>query len=92
MKSKSSLFKNDPFGIKRKILHYKIEKCIKDEINIRTKYMARLLGLVNKIGIPRTDEETELIRKYIKKYDELVLELDENLKYARMYIEEGNQK
>lgn len=90
MKKVVSLFKNDPYGIKYKLFKWKLERHIKEGIKVHTKSLAALLNIANKIGIPRTDEDTELMRKVIKTYDDIVLQLEKNLKYARMCISEEN--
>lgn len=92
MKRQKSLFKNDPYGIKYKLFKWKLERHIKKGIKVYTKNLAVLLDIANKIGIPRTDDDTGLIRKVIKTYDDIVIQLEENLKYARMCIDKNDEE
>lgn len=86
---KLRLFKNDPFGIKEKYFFYKVKKHIKKGFKIYTKSLKVYLNIVNEIGIPREEKEKEMLRKTVKSYDETISKLEENLKYARIYIEES---
>lgn len=84
------LFKNDPFGIKYKMfdvmMHYYFKRVIKN----RTKALALYLETANLIGFPTSDKEKEVLKDVINRYDETIQKLEEDLRYARMYIEEEN--
>ena len=86
------MFKNDPFGIKYKIFRFKLKYALKASVKLRTKALAIYLNLVNDIGIPRDDEEGELLKKLVSRYDETIQELEQNLRYARSYIKEDNER
>lgn len=88
---KMKMFKNDPFGIKYKIFRFKLKHALKASVKLRTKALAIYLNLVNDIGIPRDDEEGELLKKIVSRYDETIQELEQNLRYARSYIKEDNE-
>lgn len=90
-KRKLRLFKNDPFGIKEKYFKFRVEKAIKDGTKIRTKALRVYLNIVNDICIPRDDEEKEILRKVVKRYDETIAELEKSMKYARLYIGEESE-
>lgn len=86
-KAKMRLFKNDPFGIKFKIFDMRLRKCLKEEVVFRGKAIATYLNIVNIIGIPRDDEEKEVLRKAVEEYDKMIQEIDNTtLRYARLYL------
>lgn len=85
---KLRLFKNDPFGIKEKYFRWRLKVCIRKEIEIRTKGLKLFLTIATEIGIPRNEEEKEMLIKSVKRYDESIAEFEETMKYARLYIEE----
>ena len=87
-KTKLRLFKNDPFGIKEKIFRIRLEHHLKISVKVMTKALAGYLNIVNEIGIPRSDREKDLLRKVISGYDDTIQKLEDNLRYARMYISE----
>lgn len=86
-----SLFKNDPFGIKGKYFFWRLERHIRKNTEVRTKSIRVCVNIINRIGIPRNDEAKELLCKVVKSYDDAIAELEQSVKYARMYIrEDGN--
>lgn len=87
-KKKLRLFKNDPFGIKYKLFCIRTDWLMKKGIRVRTKSIATYLYVINAIGIPKDDEQTELLKKAVNGYDKMVQEIENILRYARMYIEE----
>lgn len=91
LRRKLRLFKNDPFGIKEKYFGFRVEHCLRKSVEIRTRALRVYLNIVNDICIPRDDEEKEILRKAVKRFDETIEELEENLKYARMYIQEESE-
>lgn len=91
VRRKLKLFKNDPFGIKEKYFGFRLEHYLRKGVEIRIKALRVYLNIVNDICIPRDDEEKEILRKAIKRFDETISELEENLKYARMYIQEESE-
>lgn len=88
---KLRLFKNDPFGIKEKYFGFRIEHCLRKGVEIRTRALRVYLNIANDICHPRDEEEREILKKVIKRFDETIAELEENLKYARLYIEEESE-
>lgn len=88
---KLRLFKNDPFGMKEKYFGFRLKHCLRKGVEIRTRALRVYLNIVNDICIPRDDEEKEILKKVIKRFDETIVELEENLKYARMYIQEESE-
>lgn len=86
-----SLFKNDPFGIKGKYFFWRLNKHIRKNTEVRTKAIQVCVNIVNDIGIPRNDEAKELLRKVVKSYDDAIAELEQSVKYARMYIREDGE-
>lgn len=84
-----SLFKNDPLGIKRKCFVWRLERHMKKGTEVRTKALRAYVSIINRIGIPQNVEATELLRKVVKSYDDIIAELEQSVKYARMYIREG---
>ncbi len=88
IKRKTRLFVNDPFGIKERIFRMKLRKCLKDNVQYRTKALGIYLNAMNIIGIPRNEEEKEILVNAVSKYDEALQELENTtLKYARIYIQ-----
>lgn len=83
-----SLFKNDPFGIKGKYFFWRLERHIRKGTEVRTKALRAYVNIINRIGIPQNVEATELLRKVVKSYDDTIAELEQSVKYARMYIRE----
>lgn len=88
---KLKMFKNDPFGIKYEIFCIRLNYCLKKEIGLRIQALALYLNAINTIGIPRDDEEKILLKEAVRKYDETVNELEEHLRYARMYVEDESK-
>lgn len=85
---KLRLFKNDQFGLKEIYFKFRLERHIKKGVKIHTKALRTYLNIANKISIPRDEKETEILRKVIKSYDETIIELEKNLEYSRLYIQE----
>lgn len=85
------MFKNDPFGIKEKYFGFRLEHCIRKGVQIQTKALRVYLNIVNDICIPRDDEEKEILRKVVKGFDETITELEKNMQYARLYIQEERE-
>lgn len=83
-----SLFKNDPFGIKEKYFFWRLKKHIRKNTEVRAKAIQVCVNIINDIGIPRNDESKELLRKAVKTYDDAIAELEQSVKYARVYIRE----
>ena len=88
---KLRLLKNDPFGLKELYFKWMIRRCLEKGIDVHTKALKSYLNIVNSIGTPRTKQETELLKKVIKIYDETIMYLEENLKYARLYIKDESE-
>lgn len=88
-KKKLRFFKNDPLGIKYKLFCIRLEWLMKKGIRVRTKSIATYLYVINTICIPKDDEQTELLRKAINGYDKMIQEIEASLKYARMYVKDG---
>ncbi len=89
---KIRLFKNDPFRIKEKYFSWKLKYHVRKGTKIRTQALRVYLNIVNDICIPTDDEEKEILKKVIKKYDEAIVELEKNIKYARLYIEKEGEE
>ena len=87
-KRKLRLFKNDPFGLKERYFKWRLKNCIRKGIEIRTNGLKLFLTVATEIGIPRSEEEKEMLRKSVKRYDESIAEFEKTMKYARLYIEE----
>lgn len=92
MRRQKGLFKNDSYAIKYKTFRWKLDLHIKKGIKVHTKILSKLLIIANKIGIPRTENDIELMRKIIKTYDETISKLGENLEYARKCVLENDDK
>lgn len=88
---KLRLFKNDPFGIKEKYFGYRLNHCIRKGVGIRTRALRIYLNIVNNICIPRDEEEKEILKKVVKRFDETIAELEKNMGYARLYIQEESE-
>lgn len=86
---RKSLFKNDPFGIKGKYFFWRLERHIRKNTEVRTKSIRVYVNIINRIGIPRNGEAEELLCKVVKSYDDAIAELEQSVKYARMYIRES---
>lgn len=87
-KVKLRLCKNDPFGVKHKIFMLRLERHLKAWININTKAIAVCLNAINVIGIPRDQEEKNVLEKAVTEYDKAISDIEETfLKHARMYLE-----
>ena len=90
-KRKLRMFKNDPFGIKYKFFCIRLEWLMKKGIRVRTKSIATYLYVINAIGIPENEEDTEVLKKAINGYDKMVQEVEQTLRYARTYIKDGEE-
>ena len=88
---KLRLFKNDPFSIKEKYFRFRLEHSMRKGVQIRTKALMVYLNIVNDICIPIDEEEKEILRKVVKRFDETIAELEKNMQYARLYIQEGSE-
>lgn len=89
-KKKLRLFKNDPFGIKYKLFCIRTDWLMKKGIRVRTKSIATYLYVIDAICIPKNEEQTELLKKAVNRYDKMVQEIENTLRYARMYIKDGD--
>lgn len=76
-KKKLHMFKNDPFDIKYKIFNIRMKLLIKKNIKLRTKQLAYLLELIDIIGYPNDNEEVELLRWVIEKYDKSIKDIEQ---------------
>ena len=91
MKRKIRLFKNDPFGIKEIFFRLQLDKCMKERVKVRTNALKFYLNTINKIGVPRNDKEMLMLKTLLRNYDERISEFEEDLRYARMYIQEEKE-
>lgn len=91
MKKKMRLFKNDRFDIKEKIFNIRIRKSLKDFADINSRIINLTVRGIDSIGIPRTDDEVERLRKYVDAYDKSIAELETHIKYARLYLESSDK-
>lgn len=88
---KLRLFKNGPFDIKEKYFRFRLERSIRKGVQIRTRALRVYLNIVNDICIPRDDKEKEILKKVVKRFDETIAELEKNMQYARLYIQEESE-
>ena len=92
-KKKLHFFKNDPFDIKYKIFRRKIKSSMEESIKLHTKSLALCLKIIITIGYPSDDEELEILRNSIQKYDMNIQELEKRyVKRARKYIDNDIEK
>lgn len=89
MKMKKIHFKNDPFNIKFKIFNWKMNFLFKKINRNSSKQLNRILNLVDSVNYPSNDEELEVLKFAVDKFDNLIQKLEkDNLSHARIYIED----
>lgn len=82
------LFKNDKFGIKQLLFRHKVNRALKDGIDIYCKSIRLSLRIITDIGMPRNDADLKILKQAVQRYDDAVAELESHVKYARLCIEE----
>ena len=73
---KRSLFKNDFFGIKRKLFVWKNIRRLKRINYLQAKMLERLLNMMLDIGCPCNKEQEKTLQWVCEKYDALFEEIN----------------
>ena len=77
---------------KIKFLKFRLDHHLKSSVKTYTKALTTYLNIINKISVPRSDAEEELLKKVIKSYDKTIYTLEESyMKYARLYIKDDEE-
>ena len=92
LQRKPTLFKNDFFGFKRRRFKRRVNAHLKKDIKLKTELIVLCLNGANKVGMPKNKQEAEVLEKLIKTFDNTMKELDEKMKYPRIYIETSNEE
>lgn len=79
-KKKSSLFKNDPFGIKYKMFMRRLTYNIKKRNHLSARKLECLLNLSMCIGMPESEEEITKLKWIYDKYKSLISEVENDMK------------
>ena len=79
---KGSLFKNDFFGIKRKLFVWKNIRRLKRINHLQAKMLERLLNMVLDIGYPCNAEQEKTLQWICEKYDALFEEINDRVSRA----------
>ena len=75
-----------------KKVHRKLRLFKNDPFGMKEKYFGFRLKHCLRKGVEiRTRALRVYLKKVIKRFDETIVELEENLKYARMYIQEESE-
>lgn len=90
-KKKLRMFKNDPFGLKWKLFCIRLKWLMKKRIKVRSKSIATYLYVINAIGTPRDESQTDILKRAVDGYDKTIQEIEHSLRYARMYVKDGEQ-
>lgn len=77
--SKRSLFKNDFFGIKRKLFVWKNIKRLKRINHLQAKQLEWLLNMTLDIGYPCNEEQEKTLQWVCDKYDALFEEINNQM-------------
>lgn len=83
---KRSIFRNDYFGIKEKVFMWQLTNKRKKMNHSRGKLLESLLNLTMAVGIPRTEEECVKLEKVYGTYQNLVSEIENDMKRMREKI------
>ena len=83
---KRSLFKNDFFGIKRKLFVWKNIKRLKQINHLQAKILERLLNMMLDIGYPCNAEQEKNLQWVCEKYDALFKEINNKMNRAKGMI------
>ena len=83
---KGSLFKNDFFGIKRKLIVWKNIKRLKQINHLQAKILERLLNMMLDIGYPCNAEQEKTLQWVCEKYDALFKEINNKMNRAKGMI------
>ena len=83
---KRSLFKNDFFGIKRKLFVWKNIKRLKQINHLQAKILERLLNMMLDIGYPCNAEQEKTLQWICDKYDALFEEINNRMSRAKGMI------
>ncbi|MBR5596633.1 MAG: hypothetical protein IKW30_04410 [Lachnospiraceae bacterium] len=83
---KGSLFKNDFFGIKRKLFVWKNIKRLKQINHLQAKILERLLNMMLDIGYPCNAEQEKTLQWVCEKYDALFKEINNKMNRAKGMI------
>lgn len=79
-RKKRSIFRNDFFGIKEKLFMWRITNKGKKLNHSRGKLLESLLNLSMYISIPITEEEAAKLEKVYDTYQNLVSEIENDMK------------
>lgn len=85
---KGSLFKNDFFGIKRKLFVWKNIRRLKRINHLQAKMLERLLNMMLDIGCPCNEEQEKTLQWVCEKYDALFEEINNGVIRAKGMIRE----
>ena len=80
---KRSLFKNDFFGIKRKLFVWRNIKRLKRINHLQAKQLEWLLNMALDIGYPRNEEQEKTLQWVCDKYDALFEEINNQMNRAK---------
>lgn len=83
MIKKRSLFKNDFFGIKRKIFVWKNIRRLKQINHIQAKMLERLLNMTLDIAYPCNTEQEKTLQWICDKYDALFKEINNKMNQVK---------
>ena len=80
---KRSLFKNDFFGIKRKLFVWKNIKRLKRINHLQAKQLECLLNMTLDIGYPCNEEQEKTLQWVCDKYDALFEEINNQMNQVK---------
>lgn len=83
---KRRLFKNDFFGIKRKLFVWKNVRRLKRINHLQVKMLERLLNMMLDIGYPCNAEQEKTLQWVCEKYDALFKEINNKMNRAKGMI------
>lgn len=79
-RKKRSLFRNDFFGIKDKLFMWRITNSIKKRNHLMGKLLESLLNITMSINVPITEKEAVKLEKVYESYQNLVSEIENDMK------------
>lgn len=79
-RKKRSIFRNDFFGIKDKLFMWRITNSIKKRNHLMGKLLESLLNITMSISIPITEEEAVKLEKVYESYQNLISEIENDMK------------
>lgn len=76
---------------KIKLSKFRLDRHMKRSIKTYTKALTTYLNIINKISVPKSDAEKELLKKVIESYYETIYTLEDSyMKYAKSYIDDDD--